>query len=153
MLNGSQVSHVLLDLDGLLIDSERIYTERITEFVARYGKVFSYRVKRLMMGRKPLEFAEVLRKEYDLPMAADEVLKEYRKHIPVEVFHEAALMPGARRLIQYLHRNSIPMAVATGSSHFQIPHKMWNDKDVWQLIHHIVASGDDPEVILHLFTS
>lgn len=101
------------------------------------------------MGRKSLDTAEVLRREYNLPMTADEVFKEYRKCIPIEIFHEATLMPGVRKSIKHLHRNSIPMTVATGSSHFQISHKMWNDKDIWQLIHHIVASADDPEVVIN----
>ena len=146
-----QITHVLFDLDGLLINSEKIYTERISKFLARYGKVFSYHVKCLTIGRKPMDVAEILRKEYDLPISADEVLQEYRESIPPEVFHEVELMPGARKLIEHLHANAIPMAVATGSLRFQIPHKTWNNKDIWQLINHFVASGDDPEVHPLLF--
>ena len=140
-----RVAHVLFDLDGLLINSEEIYTEQIAKFLARYGKVFTYHAKRLMMGRKAVEAAEALRNEYDLPLTASEIVEEYSKQLPPEIWHKAKLMPGVQKLIEHLHRNSIPMAIATGSEYSQISHKLWNNEEVWQMIHHVVASGDDPE--------
>ena len=141
-----KVTHVLFDLDGLLINSEPIYTEQRIKFLARYGKVFTEHVKRLIMGRKPIEAAEILRKEYDLPLTASEIVEvNYRELLP-EIWQKANLMPGAKKLIEHLHRCSIPMAIATGSRYPQLIHKLSNNKEVWQLIHHTVASGDDPEV-------
>nr|CDS31883.1 haloacid dehalogenase hydrolase [Hymenolepis microstoma] len=141
-----QIKHVLFDLDGLLINSEKIYTERLSEYLAKHGKVFTYKAKCLMMGRKPLEAAEALKQEYSLPMSTEEVLEDYRRELPLEIWHTVSLMPGARKLVEYLSRSSIEMAIATGSSSNQVPHKLWEFKDLWQKIHHVVAAGDDPEV-------
>ncbi len=146
MHNGPAISHVLFDLDGLLINSEEIYTNQLSKFLTRHGKTFTYEAKRLMMGRKPIEAASALQKKYDLPMTPEEVLRDYRKELPHEIWHTAILMPGARKLIEHLNAQSIPMAVATGSASDQVEHKMWNFKDVWTHMHHVVASGDDPEV-------
>lgn len=144
-----KVTHVLFDLDGLLINSEDIYTEQLIVLLNRLGKVYTHHAKRLIMGRKPIEGAEALRKEYDLPMTASEIATEYSKELPLEIWRKAKLLSGVQRLIEHLHLNSIPMAIATGSEHPQLVYKMWNNKDVWQLIHHVVASGDDPEVKPH----
>lgn len=141
-------SHVLFDLDGLLISSEKIYTDQLSKYLARHGKTFTYRAKCLMMGRKPLEAAEVLKNAYNLPMTPQEILEDYKKEIPLEIWHTAILMPGVRRLIEYFAKHKIPMAIATGSTSNQVPHKMWNYKEVWRHINHVVAAGDDPEVCL-----
>ena len=153
MLEKPQITHVLFDLDGLLINSEQIYTEQMIELFARHGKAFSYDVKRLVMGRKPLEAIEILRKQLDLNMTVEEATQEYQRAFSPEIFHKATLMPGVRKLVEHLHRNSIPMAIATGSEQSHLADKMWNDKDIWQLIHHVVASGDDPEVIAYFGVS
>lgn len=137
---------MLFDLDGLLINSEQIYTNQLSKFLSRHGREYNYRVKRLMMGRKPLEAAGIMCQEYNLPMTPNEVLEDYGKELPLEIWHSATLMPGAQKLIEHLKQNSIPMAVASGSSSQQVPHKMWNHRDLWQHIHHVVAAGDDPEV-------
>ncbi|EUB58122.1 Haloacid dehalogenase-like hydrolase domain-containing protein 1A [Echinococcus granulosus] len=142
-----RVTHVIFDLDGLLINSEQIYTNQLSKFLSRHGKEYTYRVKRLMMGRTPMEAANIMCKEYDLPMAPSEVLEDYQKELPLEIWHTATLMPGVHRLIEYLSQNSIPMAVASGSTSQQVPHKMWNHREVWQHISHVVTAGDDPEVL------
>ncbi|VUZ46784.1 unnamed protein product [Hymenolepis diminuta] len=130
MREGFRIEHVLFDLDGLLINSEKIYTEQLSKYLARHGKVFTYKAKCLMMGRKPLEAAEALKQEYNLPMSKEEVLEDYRRELPLEIWHTVSLMPGARKLIEYFSKNSVEMAIATGSSSSQVLHKMWNFKDV-----------------------
>jgi len=45
------ISHVIFDCDGLLVDSERYYTEALTEVAERYGKKFDYQIKADMMGK------------------------------------------------------------------------------------------------------
>ena len=45
------VTHVIFDCDGLLIDSERYYSEALTEVAARYGKKFTPEIKVEMMGK------------------------------------------------------------------------------------------------------
>ncbi|VDM18246.1 unnamed protein product [Hydatigera taeniaeformis] len=142
-----RVKHVLFDLDGLLINSEDIYTAELSRFLSSYGKEYSYQVKRLMMGRKPLEAAAIMCREYNLPMKPVELVEEYKRLFPMEIWHTATLMPGVQKLIEYFKENSIPMAVASGSMSQQVPHKMWNHREVWQHISHVVASGDDPEVL------
>lgn len=44
------VTHVIFDCDGLLVNSERYYSEAISEVAARFGKEFDYQIKIDMMG-------------------------------------------------------------------------------------------------------
>jgi pseudouridine-5'-monophosphatase len=45
------VTHVIFDCDGLLVDSEKYYSEGISEVAAKYGKEFNYQIKIDMMGK------------------------------------------------------------------------------------------------------
>lgn len=46
------ISHVLFDMDGLLLDTERVYTVVTQRIVERYGENFEWGLKSQMMGRR-----------------------------------------------------------------------------------------------------
>ena len=46
------ITHVLFDMDGLLLDTEAVYTKVTSDILARYGKTFEWSVKMKMMGTK-----------------------------------------------------------------------------------------------------
>lgn len=46
------ITHVIFDLDGLLIDTEPSYTETHTSAMKQYGKKFTLDLKSLTMGMK-----------------------------------------------------------------------------------------------------
>lgn len=46
------VTHVIFDCDGLLVDSEKYYSEALTEVAAKYGKQFTFQIKLEMMGKR-----------------------------------------------------------------------------------------------------
>ncbi|KAE8781768.1 Pseudouridine-5'-monophosphatase [Hordeum vulgare] len=53
------ISHVIFDMDGLLLDMEGYYTEVQERILARYGKVFDWSLKAKMMGKKAAESARI----------------------------------------------------------------------------------------------
>ncbi|GAB2218273.1 hypothetical protein Droror1_Dr00001493 [Drosera rotundifolia] len=141
-----RISHVIFDMDGLLLDTEKFYTEVQEIIMARYNKTFDWSLKAKMMGKKAIEAARVFVEETGISdsLSAEDFLVE-REAMLQSMFPTTDLMPGADRLIRHLHAHCIPICVATGSHkrHFEL--KTQRHRELFALMHHIVL-GDDPEV-------
>ncbi|KAL6748284.1 HAD-like domain-containing protein [Haematococcus lacustris] len=144
-MTSAPVTHVIFDMDGLLLDTESLYSVAQQQILNRYNKQFTWELKTKMMGRKALEAMEVLVADLELQdqVTAEQLLKE-RTVVLDQLFADAALMPGAERLVRHLAGHGIPMAVATSSSaaHFEL--KTRRHGELFALFHHIVT-GDQVE--------
>ncbi|KAL9242267.1 hypothetical protein vseg_016286 [Gypsophila vaccaria] len=140
------ITHVIFDMDGLLLDTEKFYTEVQEAILARYNKTFDWSLKAKMMGRKAIEAARIFVEESGISdsLSAEDFLVE-REEMLKSLFPTSELMPGACRLIKHLHAHGIPICVATGTHkrHFEL--KTQRHGELFALMHHIVL-GDDPEV-------
>lgn len=140
----AEISYVIFDNDGLLLDTEPFYTKAHQIIAARFGKVFDWSVKSKMIGLRAEDSAKVLLGALRLPYSVEEYL-ETRSHILRELFPQAEPMPGAVRLTRHLHRNSVPQAVATSSDRHNFDLKITNHRE-WFSIFGCVITGDDPEI-------
>lgn len=138
------VTHVVFDVDGVLIDTEHLYTDIIQGIVGKYGKTFTMDIKVKQMGRKEPEAAKVVIESLDLPLTVDQYLQMSHEQ-QEKLFPSVELLPGAERLVKHLHKNGVPIATATGSHTQSFELKTSGHKDLFSLFHHCVLSGDDPE--------
>ncbi|KAG6490467.1 (DL)-glycerol-3-phosphatase 2-like [Zingiber officinale] len=140
------ITHVIFDMDGLLLDTEPFYTVVQEKILARFGKTFDWSLKAKMMGRKATESAQIFVKECGLEgLLTPEGFLEEREGMLQDLFPSCQLLPGVKRLVNHLHSNGIPMGVATGSHKRHFALKTQNHGEIFALMHHVVM-GDDPEV-------
>eukprot|EP01102_Stenamoeba_stenopodia_P005065 TRINITY_DN1556_c0_g1_i1.p1 TRINITY_DN1556_c0_g1~~TRINITY_DN1556_c0_g1_i1.p1 ORF type:complete len:193 (+),score=39.32 TRINITY_DN1556_c0_g1_i1:84-662(+) len=138
------ITHVIFDMDGLLLDTERVYTEATQIILDRFGKKFDWDLKMKMMGRRAIDAGNLLVDTLQIPMTAEEYLAE-REVLQNQRFPFSQAMPGAIRLIQHLHKHNVPMAVATSSYKEAFELKTQNHKEWFGLFKEIVK-GCDPHL-------
>ncbi|KAJ3030862.1 UNVERIFIED_CONTAM: Pseudouridine-5'-phosphatase [Siphonaria sp. JEL0065] len=135
-------THCLFDMDGLLLDMERIYTEVNVEILARYGKTLTWDTKAKMMGAKEQDIADLVVHHYQLPLASDEYIKERREKLAAR-FPFAQVLPGVVRMIQHLFENGVPIAVATSSRRKAFEIKSSRNQEFFRLFGGDIICGDD----------
>ncbi|KAH7931632.1 hypothetical protein HPB52_025525 [Rhipicephalus sanguineus] len=139
------VSHVIFDLDGLLLDTEKLYSAAAEAVALRYNKTFTWELKKRVLGSTAADAAHTIVEALGLPLPPDEYMAEVDR-----IFHKAVpdanLMPGAERLVRHLHAHAVPMAIATSSTPEAFDLKMTRHRDLLPLFHHVVCGGGNPEV-------
>ena len=77
---GRSISHVLFDMDGLLLDTETLYTVAQQQVCRKYGRDFTWALKAKMMGKKALEASQLLVDELGLvgQLSPEDFLKQVR---------------------------------------------------------------------------
>ena len=69
-----EISCIIYDMDGLLLDTESIYTEVTQDIVSEYGKVFDWSIKKKIIGRRSIEAAKIIVESLDLPITPQDYL-------------------------------------------------------------------------------
>ncbi len=136
---------VIFDMDGVLLDTERFYTEVTQEIVGRFGKIFDWSIKAEMVGRPAIESSRHLVRVLDLPITAEAYLAEREERL-LELLVGAEPMPGAVELVHALHERQIPIAVATSSSRHLFELKT-RRHSAWFNRFDAIVVGDDPRVL------
>ena len=138
------ISCLIYDMDGLLLDTEGIYTEVTQQIVGEYGKVFDWSVKEKIIGRRSIQAAEIIVESLDLPISPQDYL-DSRKDVLQEKFKDTEALPGAKEMTTHFFKLGIPQALATSSSSPMFEAKFEKHKKWFSQFAQIVR-GDDPEL-------
>ena len=138
------ITHVLFDMDGLLLDTEVLYTIAQQKVLDQFEIKFTPEVKAKMMGRKALEGASVMIEHYGIDMDPQKFIDD-RNEILAKLFPNCDLMPGALRLLRHFKKHNVPMAVATSSTRCHFNLKITKHKALFDQMFDYVVTGDDVE--------
>lgn len=112
----SPITHVIFDFDGVILDSERVFSEANDRTLRKYGKSYNNDMKLGMMGRTQVEGARWVLEAVGLTgiVSEDSYLDDYREHLE-HLIKKADVLPGIRRLIDHLEEHGVNMAICTSS--------------------------------------
>ncbi len=105
---------VVLDMDGVLIDSEQLWHEVRRDYAARFGGRWTADDQRAVMGANSLQWARHIRERFGVPLSPEDViggvvallLERYAEHLP--------LLPGAVEAVRRL-AEAFPLGLASSS--------------------------------------
>lgn len=107
---------VVLDLDGVMVDSETIALEMWHEFLALYGTALSETEYRQMVGMEPKETAIFVQERTGIQVSVEEILDDHRTRVMEAVGRDAKPVPGLEDFIRETRLRNLPVGVASNSS-------------------------------------
>lgn len=142
-----KVTHCLFDMDGLLLDTEKIYTQITKKILVDAGSPHTYThdFKVQLMGLQSYDVAHRVVERYSLSITADDYVYQ-NQTIAKEWMPTAELLPGAERLLRHLHKHKVPIALATSSSKAMYDLKTTRHLELFDLFDHKVYGSSDEEV-------
>ena len=105
---------VIFDMDGLMIDSERLYIETETEMARKRGAVLTRETIARMMGRKPIESMRIYKEDLGLVDAPADLLHERDVLMMERMEKDLTAMPGLFECLESFYER-YALAIATGA--------------------------------------
>ncbi|XP_046908670.2 pseudouridine-5'-phosphatase [Dermatophagoides farinae] len=148
------VTHVIFDLDGTLIDSEKHLFRSTNDVLNEFGKSFDWDIRSKTLGLHLQKSAPIIIEHFHLPIEPAEyigkVLSRFKSYVQGEIDGcGVQLLPGVKRLVTHLAKHDIPMAVCTGCMEDTFRYKTEPFTDFFSpgnMFHHFVIAGSDPDV-------
>lgn len=147
---------VIFDLDGLLIDSEPLWSEATKALLAKRGIAYDPKMKSKYMGFRQNEAVKLLKDAYEIE---DDIktLAQERNKLVIDLYeNRLKMMPGAEKIINRLYKEQYTLAIATSSPREVLEYvlKKLGIKKYFQTI----ISGDDvkngkPDPDIYLLTA
>src|ERR1700712_4554908 len=106
---GPRPDAVVFDNDGLLLDTESVWTRAEEDLFERRGATFSPADKRRLVGTSAAIAGGVLEERLGEPGRAEELIEELNELVVAELEHGVEAMIGARDLLGALRRRGTPI--------------------------------------------
>jgi HAD superfamily hydrolase (TIGR01509 family) len=106
---------VVFDNDGLLLDTESVWTRAEQDLFARRGTEFSPADKRELVGTSAAIAGGVLERRLGEPGRAAELIEELNVLVVAELEHGVEAMIGARELLKTLRERGTPIGLVSNS--------------------------------------
>ena len=137
-------SAVLIDLDGVLLDTESLNGEAWQKTASFYGANLSIHQLKTLLGRSKVDCAKDILKIINKRTITLEDL--YKVHLPYQrvLLKTSKPVKNAEKLIRWLNQAQIPTALVTSSSSSSVAYKM--SLHPWINIITTKIYGNDPSI-------
>ena len=141
----AKLTHVILDLDGTLINTEQLVDEVVSAVLHKRGDFTASRVRKAMeqvRGMRPSDGTRAIMDILDIRnVSVEEMLAETSALLDAR-WGEVSMMPGAARLLDHLHAHGVKTALATSTPAEFLVKKMASH-DGWVERLSAIATGDE----------
>ncbi|KAL3282100.1 hypothetical protein HHI36_005298 [Cryptolaemus montrouzieri] len=139
-----EITCIIVDLDGVILDIEKVYEWVITDLVLQYRIPKSE--AQTIIDLQDEETCRKLCTDYKLSISPQDFMVEFR-NISIKHLKNSPLMPGIEKLMEYFTKNGYPVALTSTSTEEAFLHKTHKHAQFFKQFSHIVLGGSDPEVV------
>jgi pseudouridine 5'-phosphatase len=152
-----KITSIIYDCDGVLLDTEPIYTEAANKVLEEFNQTLPLKLKLALLGQSGDNVANSMVTNLHLPITPQQY-KERAKREEQSRFPNCKIVKGAEEAVSLISKNQIPLAIATSSISASFAIKT-RGKD--ELFSHfkVITKGDqvrrpkpDPEIFQTTFT-
>jgi beta-phosphoglucomutase len=115
MREAGRIHAVIFDLDGLMVDSERISLRVWRRFLGEHDRNLSDDDYRQMIGMNTHASAAHVKRVTGIPIAVEEIVEDHRRRLYQVIGEDAEPMDGLPELVEALKQRGLPLAVASNS--------------------------------------
>src|SRR5690606_21484123 len=127
-------------MDGLLVDTEPLWSICERELLDRRGKVWDQNIQQKLIGLRIHDFLRGMAASYGLSDPVDVMRDELETQMCEMISTRATPRPGARELVDYLHAEGVPCAIASSSGRVLIDRVV--ESQGWEHVFHVRVTGD-----------
>jgi HAD superfamily hydrolase (TIGR01509 family) len=108
------IKALIFDMDGLMIDSERLYFQAERDIARKFQKTVENETLWKMMGRSPHEGLAIFIQDLDLPLTVDEAIEMRTGMMQEKLRTDLESMPGLDHILGAFY-GRLKLAVCTGA--------------------------------------
>ncbi len=149
------ITHIVFDMDGLLLDTEMIYYICYQRAARKRGKDFPFELFEACVGMSPADSRQIIDNYYkgsvDVPALYQQTSEEFEMYLARD--GEINFRPGAKEAVEYFAGRGCTLALASSNIRKWVEH-MLAKKGVKNYFSVITTAGDvrktkpDPEIYL-----
>ncbi|MEW6095248.1 MAG: HAD family phosphatase [bacterium] len=109
------IKAVIFDMDGLMVDTEPLYSVAMSQIAEKRGKCFTLDIKQKVMGRLPIESLTIFKEQLGLNESPEKLLEEREEIYGKILAQNVKPMPGLFSILELLSKMSIRKAIASSS--------------------------------------
>jgi len=129
-------------MDGLLVDSERLWKVVEIQWLADRGATYSDEKHAQFIGMALPEFVPNVKRVYELEDDVDTLITELVERMIAKIERDTVPQPGAAEIVDFVVANNIPYAIAS-SSPMSIINATVNSQAAWQDRFAVRCSADE----------
>ncbi|PJF40065.1 MAG: HAD family phosphatase [Chloroflexi bacterium] len=107
---------IIFDMDGLLVDSERLWTIAETQLLAARGKQYDTNIHSAFIGLSLESLLANVREAYQLEDDVATLEDELHERVMALLRAGVTVKPGANEIVDFVVQHNIPHAIASNSS-------------------------------------
>lgn len=148
-----KIEAVIFDMDGLMLDSERITFEEYRDALKQMDLVFDEAINNRCLGKNKQGICQVFYDQYGANFPMEKVWDDVHERIDYRIFVERAIKDGLIELLVYLKKHNIKTAIATSSNRLRVD-RILNEFKLGEYFDASVCGNEvshgkpDPEIFL-----